>query len=163
ADPGSRRGVKLGRWASRVRGLGEVYGELPVACLAEELDTPGEGQARALITIAGNPALSTPNPAPLDPPPHGLDFLLSLHLYLNDISRHAEVILPGPSPLERSHYDVALYQLAVRNVANYTPALLPHDGPHDWEIMLRLTGIVAGVPDVAALDDFVAAEVARRA
>jgi anaerobic selenocysteine-containing dehydrogenase len=52
--PGSGRGVRFGRWASRVRGLPEVYGELPVACLAEEIDTPGDGQVRALITVVSN-------------------------------------------------------------------------------------------------------------
>jgi anaerobic selenocysteine-containing dehydrogenase len=164
AGPGGRgRGVELGRWTSRVRGLGEAFGELPVACLAEEIDTPGTGQARALIAIAGNPALSTPNSGRLERALEQLDFMVSLDVYVNETSRHADVILPGPTPLERSHYDVALYQLAVRNVANYTPALLPYDGPQDWETLLRLTGIVAGLDDLDALDDLVAGETARRA
>jgi anaerobic selenocysteine-containing dehydrogenase len=134
-----------------------------VACLAEEIDTQGEGQVRALITIAGNPALSTPNSARLERALEGLDFMVSLDVYLNETSRHADVILPGPSPLERPHYDIALYQLAVRNVANFTPPVLAFDGPQEWETMLRLTAIVAGVDDVSALDDFVASETARRA
>jgi anaerobic selenocysteine-containing dehydrogenase len=93
--------------------------------------------------------------------------MLSIDVYLNETTRHADVILPGPTPLERSHYDLALYQLAVRNVANYTPPLLPpSDGmPQEWETVLRLTGVVTGQgpnADIEAIDDFVAAEAVRR-
>jgi anaerobic selenocysteine-containing dehydrogenase len=166
-NPGTGRGLTLGRWTSRVRGLPEAFGELPVACLAEEIETPGEGQVRALVTIAGNPTVSTPNAERLTRAIQGLDFMLSLDIYVNETSRHADVILPGPSPLERSHYDLALYQLAVRNVANYTPpAIDPPPGvPQEWETTLRLTGIATGQgpdADVAAIDDFVAAELVRR-
>jgi anaerobic selenocysteine-containing dehydrogenase len=165
--PGSGRGVKLGRWSSRVRGLPETYGELPSACLAEEIDTPGEGQIRALITVAGNPGLSTPNSGRLARALEGLDFLLCLDVYVNETSRHADVILPGPTPLHHSHYDLAFYQLAVRNIANYTPALMAPDPgtPEEWETLLRLTGIVTGQgahADVAAIDRFVAVQVAQR-
>ena len=165
--PGRGRGFAMGRWASRVRGLPEAFGELPVACLAEEIETPGEGQVRALITIAGNPAVSTPNAGRLDAALEGLDFMLSLDVYVNETTRHADVILPGPSPLERSHYDLALYQLAVRNVANYSPPVLPAPpgAPQEWETALRLTGIVTGQgpdADTGAIDDFVAAEAVRR-
>jgi anaerobic selenocysteine-containing dehydrogenase len=165
--PGRGRGVKLGRWSSRVRGLPEAFGELPVACLAEEIDTPGEGQIRALITIAGNPAVSTPNSGRLAAALEGLDFMLSLDVYVNETTRHADVILPGPSPLARSHYDLALYQLAVRNVANYSPALVdpPVGMPQEWETMLRLTAIVTGQgadADIDPIDRFVAEQVAAR-
>jgi anaerobic selenocysteine-containing dehydrogenase len=165
--PGRGRGVTLGRWASRVRGLPEVFGELPVSCLAEEIDTPGEGQVRALITIGGNPGRSTPNSDRLNRAMADLDFMVSLDVYVNETSRHADVILPGPTPLEHAHYDLAFYQLAIRNVANFTPAVLP-PGPdvhQEWETLLRLTGIVTGqgpTPDVDAIDDFVAAETVRR-
>ena len=126
--PGSGRGFAIGRWKSRVRGLAEVIGELPVSVLAEEIDTPGEGQVRALITSAGNPLISTPNSARLGRAVEGLDFMVSIDIYLNETTRHADVILPAPSPLEKAHYDIALYQLAARNVANYSPALLPSNG-----------------------------------
>ncbi|MEA2351763.1 MAG: hypothetical protein QOJ14_177 [Thermoleophilaceae bacterium] len=164
---GSGRGVTIGRWHSRVRGLAEAYGELPVACLAEEIDTPGEGQVRALVTVAGNPAVSTPNSGRLTAALEGLDFMLSLDVYVNETTRHADVILPGPSPLQRPHYDLALYQLAVRNVANYTPPVIEPDldMPQEWETLLRLTGVVAGQgadADIEALDDLVAGELARR-
>jgi anaerobic selenocysteine-containing dehydrogenase len=164
---GVGRGVRLGRWASRVRGLGEAYGELPVACLAEEIDTPGEGRIRALITLAGNPALSTPNSGRLEQALDSLDFMVSLDIYVNETTRHADVVLPAPSPLQRAHYDLALYQLAVRNVANYSPALVElGDGEQaEWVTLLRLAGIAAGRgphADWAALDDLVAFELARR-
>ncbi len=166
-EPGRGRGARFGRWASRVRGLGEIFGELPVAALAEEIETPGDGQVRALLTIAGNPAVSTPNADRLTGALASLDFMVSIDLYVNETTRHADVILPVPSPLERSHYDIALYGFAVRDVANYSPPVLdPPDGmPDEWETLLRLTGIVTGqgpAADIAAIDEFVAAEAARR-
>src|SRR3954451_24949533 len=145
-QPGAGRGVRISRWQSRVRGLPETFGELPVACLAEEIETPGEGQVRALVTYAGNPARSTPNSERLERAMEQLDLMVSVDIYLNETTRHADVILPGSSPLERSHYDIGLYQLAVRNVANFSPPLFdpPADRPRDWEIMLRLAGIFGG-------------------
>lgn len=163
---GNRRPFAVGRWHSRVRGYPEVVGELPVATLADEIETPGDGQVRALITVSGNPCLSTPNAGRLAEALKNLDFMISVDVYLNETSRQADVILPGPSPLERPHFDLAFYQLSVRNVANWTPATLPSKLPQEWETMLRLTGIVTGQgpeADVEALDDFVAADVARRA
>ena len=166
-EPGRGRGAALGRWRSRVRGLPETFGELPVSCLAEEIDTPGEGQVRALITVAGNPGVSTPNSGRLAAALSELEFMVSLDVYVNETTRHADVILPGPTPLQHSAYDVAFYQLAVRNVANYSPPVLPPDPavPDEWIAMLRLTGVVTGQgpdADVGAIDDFVAAEAVRR-
>ena len=169
--PGGRgKGFRTGRWHSRVRGAPEVFGELPVGVLAEEIETPGEGQVRALITNAGNPVLSTPDGARLDQALMGLDFMLSLDIYLNETTRHADVVLPAPSPLARSHYDLALYQLAIRNVANYSAPVLDAEAagepPDEWRTLLRLAGVAGGAGpdvDVEALDRFVAAEVIRRA
>jgi anaerobic selenocysteine-containing dehydrogenase len=157
---GKGRGVRFGRHASRVRGLPEVYGELPVVCFAEEIEQPGDGQIRALLTIAGNPVLSTPDGTRLDKAFDALDFMVSVDIYLNETTRHADVILPSPSLLARGHYDVGLYQLAVRNVANYSPPLVDLDAGemHDWEIMLRLANIVArqgAEADPRVLDDLV--------
>ena len=162
---GSGPGRPFGRWTSRVRGAPEVFGELPVACLAEEIETPGEGQVRALITIAGNPAMSTPNADRLGRALDALEFMVSLDIYVNETTRHADVILPSPSPLEKSHYDAALYGFAVRNVANYSAPVLETDMPQEWETLLRLTGVAAGLgpdADVEQLDGMVAADVARR-
>jgi anaerobic selenocysteine-containing dehydrogenase len=162
ADPASpARGFRTGRWTSRVRELPEAIGELPVSTLADEIETPGEGQVRALFTISGNPALSTPNAGRLSAALEQLELLVCIDVYVNETTRHADVILPGPTALERPHYDLALYQLAVRNVANYSPPLLATDVPQEWETLLRLTGIVTGQgpnADIAAIDAFVASQ-----
>ncbi|MFP2908179.1 molybdopterin oxidoreductase family protein [Pyxidicoccus sp. 3LFB2] len=147
----------IGRWKSRVRGLPEFGGELPVAALAEEILTPGDGRVRALLTLAGNPVLSTPNGAQLDKALGGLDFMVSIDPYLNETTRHAHLILPPVSPLERSHYDIAFHVLAVRNTAKYSPALFEPgpDGRHDWQILLalqhRLETLRKGRPSVRAM------------
>jgi anaerobic selenocysteine-containing dehydrogenase len=165
--PGRGKGFQIGRWHSRVRGLPEALGELPVACLAEEIDTPGDGQIRALFTFAGNPAVSTPNSDRLRRALGSLELMVSVDIYVNETTRYADVILPAPSPLHRSHYDLALYQLAARNVANYSPAILGPDPqvPDEWHTLLRLTGVVTGQgvgADVDALDDFVIAGLMQR-
>jgi anaerobic selenocysteine-containing dehydrogenase len=149
---GGGKGVRFGRWASRVRGLPEAYGELPVAVLAEEIDTPGEGQIRALVTVAGNPLVSTPNSERLRRAVEGLDFMLAVDIYVNETTRHADVILPAPEPLEKSHYPLALYQLAARNVANYSPPVFERTLPAEWETFLRLAGVVTGQGPNAAID-----------
>ena len=154
------RGLTVHRRRSRVRGAGETLGELPVACLAEEIDTPGEGQVRALVTVAGNPVLSTPNAGRLDAALATLDLYVAVDPYINETTRHADVILPPPTPLQKSHYDLALLQLALRNVANYSPAVLPlADGQLDeWKILARLALITQGMgagADPAVVDDLV--------
>jgi anaerobic selenocysteine-containing dehydrogenase len=123
-----------------VRGLPEFGGEWPVAILAEEIETPGPGQVRAAITVAGNPVLSTPNGARLSRALGGLDFMVSVDTYLNETSRHAHLILPPVGPLERDHYDLAFHLLAVRNTAKYSPAFAapPADARTDWQILLDL-------------------------
>jgi anaerobic selenocysteine-containing dehydrogenase len=156
--PRHGRGLALHRRRSRVRGLGETLGELPVACLAEEIDTPGEGQVRALVTVAGNPVLSTPNAGRLDAALAGLDLYVAVDPYINETTRHADVILPPPTPLQKGHYDVALLQLAVRNVANYSPPVLPLDPgqPDEWQILARLALVAQGLgadADPAVVDD----------
>ncbi|HEX6248139.1 MAG TPA: molybdopterin-dependent oxidoreductase [Nocardioidaceae bacterium] len=125
-----------GRWRSRVRDLPEVSGELPASTLADEILTPGGGQVRAALTVAGNPVLSTPDGARLSQALGGLDFMAAVDFYVNETTRHAHVILPPTSALERDHYDLVFHMLAVRNTARFTPAVLPkpHDARHDWEI-----------------------------
>ena len=164
---GRGRGTRIRRFSSRVRGLGETFGELPVACLAEEIDTPGDGQVRALITMAGNPAVSTPNAGRLSAALDQLDFMVSLDVYLNETTRHADVILPAPSPLRRGHYDLALYLFAVRNVAHYSPPVLEPepDLPDEWVTLLRLAAIAAGMgpdADIELVDEGVIRTVIAR-
>jgi anaerobic selenocysteine-containing dehydrogenase len=128
------------RWHSRVRKLPEFAGELPVVTLAEEILTEGEGQIKALVTSAGNPVLSTPNGRDLDRALASLEFMVSIDPYINETTRHANIILPPSSSLERSHYDIAFHVLAVRNTAKFSPALFQPSGAtrHDWEIFVDL-------------------------
>ena len=134
-SPGS-----YGRWKSRVRKLPEFGGELPVAALTEEILTEGEGQVKALVTLAGNPVLSTPNGRELDRALESLEFMVSIDPYINETTRHAHIVLPPTSPLERGHYDIAFHLLAVQNIAKFSPALFDRnaDARHDWEILLEL-------------------------
>ncbi len=152
------RGVRLHRRHSRVRGLPETMGELPVVALAEEIDTPGDGQVRGLLTIAGNPVLSTPNGGRLDAALDQLQFMVSVDIYVNETTRHADVLLPAPDPLSKSHYDIALLQLALRNVANYSAPVfaLEGDQPDEWQLLAKLALIFQGMgaeADPAIVDD----------
>jgi anaerobic selenocysteine-containing dehydrogenase len=133
-------GGSFGRWHSRVRGLPEFGGELPVSALAEEILTPGAGQIRALVTSAGNPVLSTPNGRRLEEGLAGLDFMVSIDFYLNETTRHAHLILPPTAALEHDHYDVVFHVLAIRNTARYSlPLFAPEEGArHDWQILHEL-------------------------
>ena len=135
----------FGRHRSRQRGLPEFDRELPSAALAEEITTPGEGQIKVLFTGAGNPVLSTPNGRNLDAALEQLDFMVSLDPYLNETTRHADIILPPTSPLEHDHYDLGFHVNAMRNTARYNPAVFekPEDALHDWEIFVGLGERVA--------------------
>jgi anaerobic selenocysteine-containing dehydrogenase len=136
------------RWKSRVRGLPEFGGELPAAAMAEEMLAEGEGQIRAMVTIAGNPVLSTPNGRQLDQALAGLDFMVAIDIYLNETTRHADIILPPTTGLETDHYDISFHSLAVRNTAKYSPALFdPEPGTrHDWLILHELRRRLGGLP-----------------
>lgn len=152
-------GFTFGRFHSRVRGAPEVLGQFPVSCLAEEIATPGDQRIRALITIAGNPVVSAPDAAKLDAALPDLACMISVDNYLNETIRHAQVILPGASPLEQPHCGDLIWGWAVRNGARYSPAIFaPASGrPAEWEILLTLAAITAGQKaaevDVALLDD----------
>ncbi len=143
------------RWRSRVRGLPETLGDLPASILAEEIETPGEGQVRALLTYAGNPVLSTPNGRRLSAALEKLEFMVSIDLYVNETTRHADVILPSAGALAHDHYDLMFSQYAVKNVARWSPAVLPKapEEKHDWQIILDLIYRLGGGPmGNAALD-----------
>ena len=132
---------EFGRWKSRVRGLPEFEGDLPVAVLAEEILTPGKGQIKALVTSSGNPVLSTPNGVQLEQALEQLDFFVAHDIYINETTRHADLILPSPSGLETDHYDFVFLALAVRNVSKYSPQIFaPEPGSmYDWQIMKELS------------------------
>ena len=130
----------FGKRYSRVKKLPEFAGEYPASTMADEMLTPGEGQIRAFVTVAGNPALSNPNGGRLEQALEGLDFMVSVDYYLNETTRHADVILPPTAALERSHYDLIFSMFAVRNFAKYSDALFEagEDTRHDWQILLEL-------------------------
>lgn len=158
----AKRGENIfGRWRSRVHGLPEFMSELPVAAMAEEIDTEGDGKIRALVTSCGNPVLSTPNGSRLEKALAKLDFMVSIDIFVNETSRHASIILPPATGLETSHYDAVFNLLAVRNVAKYSPPLFEKspDSRFDWEIIQELAHRVGGseepfkaVPPEAKLD-----------
>lgn len=132
-------------WQSRVRGLPEFGGELPCSALAEEIVTPGEGQIRALVTSAGNPVLSTPNGRQLDEALASLEFMVSIDIYLNETTRHADVILPPTCAVEHDHYDLIFHSFAVHNTSRYSGPIVeaPKDARHDWQIFNELGQRVA--------------------
>jgi anaerobic selenocysteine-containing dehydrogenase len=142
--PGTRRG-HYARWTSRVSGLPETGGELPVAVLAEEILTPGDGQIRGVITTCGNPVLSTPDGRRLDEALESLEFMLSIDIYLNETTRHADLILPPTSSLHHDHYDLIFNALAIRNVARFNAAIWPRpdEERYDWEIFRELCSRLA--------------------
>ncbi|MGB9225150.1 molybdopterin-dependent oxidoreductase [Mycobacterium sp.] len=159
--PKPGRGFRTGRWHSRVSGYPEALSEFPAAALAEEIDTAGEGQIKAMITIAGNPVLSAPDGDRLDRALDSVGFMLSIDPYLNETTRHADVILPPPPPGQSPHFDFALNNLAVRNNVRYSPPALPLDTrPDEPEILSRIALILYGLGpggDVALVDDQVIA------
>jgi anaerobic selenocysteine-containing dehydrogenase len=171
--PGTGRGIRLGgAVTTRVRHLPSVLGEFPAAALAEEIDTPGAdgSRLRALVTIAGNPVVSTPHAARLDAALASLDAMVSVDAYITETSRHAHVILPAPSPLSRPHVDLAFASLAVRNVVKWSPPSVPLrtddacDEQDEADTLLRLACVALGdALTVDQLDELVATEVATRA
>ena len=142
---------------SRVRGVPAILGQYPASCLAEEIDTPGEGQIKALLTLAGNPVLSVPGSRRLDEALPMLECMVSLDVYINETTRHAHVILPSPSLLEQPHWDVWAWPWALTSGGHYSPALfdLEEGRPEEWEVLTRLGALLGGMdePDVNALDD----------
>jgi anaerobic selenocysteine-containing dehydrogenase len=139
----------FGRWKSRVSGQPEVRGRIPSSAMAEEMLTPGEGQVRAMILLMTNPLRSAANSRQLEQAFAGLDFIVAVDFYINETTRHADLILPTPSPAEQVNYEFGLYHLSVRNVAKWsTPAVTPAPGtPEAWEVLLRLSAIFMGLAD----------------
>jgi anaerobic selenocysteine-containing dehydrogenase len=153
---GPGKPVAYARWRSSVRDLPEAFGEFPVAALSEEIDSAGDDRIRALVTVAGNPVLSTPNADRLAKALEALDFMVSVDFYINETTRFADLILPPTSPLERAHYDLAFSGLAVRNVAKYSAPTLepPPDGMEQWRILAEIAGGLNGV-SAEAVDELV--------
>ena len=134
---GRHKQQPFGRWTSRVRKMPEFYGELPVSAMTEELTTEGAGQVRAFMTVCGNPVLSTPGGNRLDAALQNVEFMFSIDNYINETTRHADIILPTPSGLEIEHYDLIFNLISVSNNAKYSEALFPADDdqPRDWQVL----------------------------
>ncbi|MCE8554577.1 molybdopterin oxidoreductase family protein [Ruegeria pomeroyi] len=144
---------------SRVSGQPLYNGEFPVSVLAEEIETPGPGQIRALVTVAGNPVLTAPNGRRIERALQGLDFMMSLDIHVNDTTRHADLILPGTVALEETVYDMVFHTFAVRNTVGYaTPIFAPPQGnPPEWEVIARLTAKLTGANQIGPAPDQVLA------
>ncbi|MGJ3255469.1 MAG: molybdopterin-dependent oxidoreductase [Alcanivorax sp.] len=129
------------RYRSRVHGYPEFGGEFPVTTLADEMLTPGKGQVKAFVSHAGNPVLSCPDGQKLDQALNNLDFMVSIDFYINETTRHADIILPPTGQLEHAQFDPIFQAVAVRNVVKFTPPLVekPEGALHDWEILNGLT------------------------
>ena len=163
-EPGGR-GFRTNRWKSRVKGHPEVNGEFPAAGLADEMETPGEGQVRAAITVASNPVRSYPNSERLDRAFAGLDFFLAIDIYVNETTRHADVILPPPSGLCEEQYELTFMSNAVRSFGKYSPPVFPPEGPTEEDLFARLILILRGQgadADPATLHDEVVSEALDR-
>ncbi len=139
------RTYRVGRWASRVSGRPEVQGELPAADMPDEMMEPGDGQLKMMFTCAGNPVLSCPDGDRMDEAFASLDAMVSVDIYLNETTRHADVILPPPSALEKSHYDIAFYGLSIRNISNFSDAVFDSDALTEEDIYAKLTLIALGM------------------
>lgn len=131
----------FGRWKSRVRGMNEFSGELPVVTMADELLTEGDGQVKAFVTICGNPVLSSPGGDRLDKALENIEFMFSIDNYINETTRHADLILPTPSGLEIEHYDLIFNAISVTNNVKFSQALFSVDEnrPYDWQILKELS------------------------
>ncbi len=142
------KAYQVGRYRSRVNDRPEVQGEFPVADLPDEILTDGEGQLKMMITFAGNPVLSCPDGRRMDEAFAALDAMVAVDIYINETTRHADVILPPPGSLEKSHYDIAFYSFGVRNISNYSPPVFEHEGPTEDDILAKFTLIAMGAgPD----------------
>ncbi len=139
---------------SSVRNLPEFTGEFPVATLADEILTEGESQIKAMVTIAGNPVLSTPNGTQLEKAFESLEFMVAIDIYLNETTKHADIILPTTTGLETPIYDLIFHQFAIKNTAKYSEALFEknEDQRHDWEILKELTERLSGEKNPANLE-----------
>jgi len=149
ATPKKGKPKSYGRYQSRVSGKPYYNGEFPVSVLAEEMETEGEDQIKAMLVVAGNPVLSTPNGLRLEKAIQQLEFVVSIDIYLNETNRHADLILPVAVGLEASNYDVIFQSMAIRNTAKYSPALFPKaaDQRYDWEVIKAITLKLSGMPD----------------
>ncbi len=133
-------------YQSNIHKLPEFSGEFPVVTLADEILIPNENQIKAMITIAGNPVLSTPNGKRLEEALESLEYMVAIDIYLNETTKYANIILPTTTGLEAPLYDLVFHQFAIRNTAKYSEALFEksEEQRHDWEVLKELTTRLSG-------------------
>ncbi len=161
--------MKYDRWRSRVRDLPEYESQLPIAVFAEELEesSAGEDRARALITVCGNPVLSSPNGDRLAKAMQELDFMVAVDIYLNETTRHADLILPTTVQMEHSNFDFLFAGTAVRNFVRYSPRIFeadPECPDLGWvliELAARCNGTEAGTLDTLLFEGMLATFVGK--
>ena len=147
-----------------VSGLPEFGGELPSSAMADQILLDSDEQIKMMFVIAGNPILSSSNSQRLDEAFKSLDFMVSIDFYLNETSRHADIILPPTAPLEQSHYDLVFNLISVRNVAKYSPALFENDKNtrHDWQILLELKKRLESLDIISRAKELTSYQVLKR-
>ncbi|MGW6724865.1 molybdopterin oxidoreductase family protein [Nocardia sp. NPDC055029] len=137
-----------GAWTDRSGTHKSFRSELPVTVLAEDILAEGSDRIRAMITYAGNPVLSTPQGGRLDAALASLDFYVAVDMYITETTRHADIILPPISPLEREEINLLFPVFSVRNNARFDAAVFepPADGLEDWQILARLVTELVPLP-----------------
>ena len=163
ASPKKGKPKSYGRYHSRVSGKPYFNDEFPVSILAEEIETEGEGQIKALLVAAGNPVLSTPNGTRLEKAIQQLEFMVSIDIYITETNQHADIILPVATGLEASNYDMVFHSMAIRNTAKYSPALFPRgkEQRYDWEVLKALTQKLLGQADNGLQPEFILDQMLR--
>jgi anaerobic selenocysteine-containing dehydrogenase len=101
-----------------------------------------------MVTLAGNPVLSAPNGKRIAAALGTLDFMVSIDIYINETTRHADVILPPCWNLAEDHIDLLFASVAVRNIARWSPPVVEREAGElaDWEILLALSERLGGGP-----------------
>lgn len=132
---------------SRVRGLMPVAGGYSLAELPDEIETPGDGQVRALILNGANPVASGPDGTALERAMEQLDLLVAIDLLQRESHLRADWLIPAAHFLERDEVHVYLHSLGDRPFmqASRAVAPLPQGMIPDWEFLMKL-GDALGTP-----------------
>ncbi len=132
----------VGPYKTAAREIPAICGQIPCGLMAEEIEEAqsGEARMRGLVTVCGNPVLSAPNGERLANALDELEFMVSVDIYLNETTRHADVILPSTVQLEHENYDWLFSTTSVRNMARWSPQFFePGEGElHHWRILCEI-------------------------
>src|SRR5436190_2348734 len=148
-DVGHASGLDTyGRTRSRIGDFPDVIGNLPASLIPQEIETPGDGQLRALFVSAGNPALSVPDGAAMERALGRLDLLVSLDFYVNETNKHADYVLPTTTFLERDDTPVAFLGFYTTPFVQHSDAVVPPAGEarEEWEIIEDIARRVGILP-----------------